>query len=193
MNLPAAHSVQTVEAGDALYAPASQTMHRAAPSLGWCSPGGHDVHAAGDACPSSALKRPAGHLPQLPPALGLYSPAGHGLQLRVVALNSAPAAHETHPLRSAEGTFSSSHRRHSPDAAPAWVAPVHAEQTVLPFGARVPAGHSTHVARSDEGTWPSSHSVQRCTPTAPAAALWLPSGHRKHARSSTCALAFASA
>ena len=69
-NLPATHSVHTVEAGDALYAPASQTMHRAAPSLGWCSPGGHDVHAAGDACPSSALARPAGHWPHEPPGLG---------------------------------------------------------------------------------------------------------------------------
>ena len=131
MYRPAAHAVHTVEAGDALYVPGAHASHCAAPSRSWCRPGGHDVHAAGDACPSSALKRPAAHWPHEPPALGLYVPAGQELHVRVVPLNSAPAAHETHLLRSGVGTVSPSHRRHSPDAAPAKVAPVQAEQTAL--------------------------------------------------------------
>ena len=118
-----------------VYVPGAHASHCAAPSRGWCRPGGHDVHAAGDACPSSALARPAAHAPQLPPAIGLYAPMGQGSHRPVVALNSAPAGHDSHLLRSGDGTVSPSHTRHSPDATPAKVAPVHAAQTALPLGA----------------------------------------------------------
>ena len=46
---PAAHFVHRVDAAETLYVPGKHGSHCAAPSLGWCEPGGHEVHAAGDA------------------------------------------------------------------------------------------------------------------------------------------------
>ena len=71
MNLPAAHLEQVVEAREALNVPGEHCSHRAAPSRGWCDPRGHEVHAAGDDCRSSALARPAGQRPHEAPGAGL--------------------------------------------------------------------------------------------------------------------------